>query len=238
MRVPRIKLRVLSLVPLALVGVVGLSLLVARPSQRAIIQQTDQPTVAGMSTSAAETATPTPATTPSLTAIPTPAPPTPPVAKKPAATPRPAVRTAPTAPVTEIASEAVCAGQSNVAAASSVLPCLTAYARTFHGLSRVGADAALMAAAAAKIGDMATCGYSHTACGRTANYWTGQKGYAGRCTAENIAYGQQSPRAVFEAWMKSPGHRANILGPNYRHIGVATGTSSSGRLWVMELGGC
>lgn len=40
--------------------------------------------------------------------------------------------------------------------------------------------------------------------------------YAG----ENIAAGQTSPEAVMEAWMNSPGHRENILNPNFTHIGV------------------
>lgn len=37
---------------------------------------------------------------------------------------------------------------------------------------------------------------------------------------ENIAAGQWSPEAVVAAWMASPGHRANILNPNYTEIGV------------------
>ncbi len=41
--------------------------------------------------------------------------------------------------------------------------------------------------------------------------------YAG----ENIAKGQRTPGEVMQAWMNSPGHRANILGPNFTRIGVA-----------------
>jgi uncharacterized YkwD family protein len=41
--------------------------------------------------------------------------------------------------------------------------------------------------------------------------------YAG----ENIAMGQQTPQEVMTAWMNSPGHRENILNPNYTKIGVA-----------------
>lgn len=40
--------------------------------------------------------------------------------------------------------------------------------------------------------------------------------YAG----ENIAKGQRSPEQVVDSWMKSPGHRANILSANFTHIGV------------------
>lgn len=41
---------------------------------------------------------------------------------------------------------------------------------------------------------------------------------------ENIAWGTQRlsrPKAIVRGWMKSPGHRRNILNPAYRHIGIA-----------------
>lgn len=38
--------------------------------------------------------------------------------------------------------------------------------------------------------------------------------------AENIGQGHSSPEAIVEAWMNSSGHQANILNPNYTHIGV------------------
>ncbi|MGZ4121778.1 MAG: CAP domain-containing protein [Tumebacillaceae bacterium] len=55
--------------------------------------------------------------------------------------------------------------------------------------------------------------------------------YAG----ENIAAGQPSPQAVVNAWMQSPGHRANILNKNYTQIGcgVAFGGSYS-IYWTQE----
>ena len=37
---------------------------------------------------------------------------------------------------------------------------------------------------------------------------------------ENIAAGQKTPTAVMASWMKSPGHRANILSGGYTHLGV------------------
>ncbi len=37
---------------------------------------------------------------------------------------------------------------------------------------------------------------------------------------ENIALNQRSPKQVVDAWMNSPGHRANIMKPGYRRIGV------------------
>lgn len=38
---------------------------------------------------------------------------------------------------------------------------------------------------------------------------------------ENIACGQKNPIQVMESWMKSPGHRKNILNPNYTEMGIA-----------------
>lgn len=40
--------------------------------------------------------------------------------------------------------------------------------------------------------------------------------YAG----ENIAKGQRSAKEAVRDWMNSPGHKANILNPNYKVIGV------------------
>lgn len=41
-----------------------------------------------------------------------------------------------------------------------------------------------------------------------------------RYAGENIAKGQRSAKEVVDAWMKSPGHKANILNENYGLIGV------------------
>jgi len=38
--------------------------------------------------------------------------------------------------------------------------------------------------------------------------------------AENVARGQTAPQAVVTAWINSPGHNANMLNPNFTHIGV------------------
>jgi uncharacterized protein YkwD len=115
---------------------------------------------------------------------------------------------------------------------------MTSHARAYHGLGSVSANNALSEAAAAKAQDIADCGFSHTACGRAFDYWIDNKGYSGNCYAENIAQGQANPGAVFVAWMNSPGHKTNILGSNYVHLGVAGLPNGGGTIWVMLLGGC
>ena len=40
---------------------------------------------------------------------------------------------------------------------------------------------------------------------------------------ENLAWGsgeRSTPRSIVRAWMESPGHRANILAPSFREIGI------------------
>ncbi len=50
---------------------------------------------------------------------------------------------------------------------------------------------------------------------------------------ENIAKGQRTAQEVVNAWMNSPGHRANILSPAYQEIGVGLARDSAGRaLWT------
>lgn len=49
-------------------------------------------------------------------------------------------------------------------------------------------------------------------------------GYAYVVVGENLALGHfQSDKALVEAWMNSPGHRANILNTRYSEIGLAVG---------------
>ncbi len=46
---------------------------------------------------------------------------------------------------------------------------------------------------------------------------------AGRGFGENIAWGTGdfgSPRTIVRSWMKSEGHRRNILDPDFEHIGI------------------
>lgn len=51
---------------------------------------------------------------------------------------------------------------------------------------------------------------------------------------ENIAYGQHTADEVVRAWMKSPGHRRNILNCSFTSIGV--GYDSHGDFWVQNFG--
>src|SRR5262249_29294741 len=46
-------------------------------------------------------------------------------------------------------------------------------------------------------------------------------GYEYMAAGENIAYGYADANAVFQAWINSAGHRANILNPSFTQLGAA-----------------
>lgn len=64
-------------------------------------------------------------------------------------------------------------------------------------------------------------------------------GYQGSSLAENIAAGQSSAQQVFNTWWNSGGHRANLMDPAYRHMGLgyASNASSTYRhYWTQTFG--
>jgi uncharacterized protein YkwD len=62
-------------------------------------------------------------------------------------------------------------------------------------------------------------------------------GYAGKAIGENLAVGIASPSEVVRAWMESPDHKAAILNPQWREIGIGVRQDHElGLLWVCEFG--
>jgi uncharacterized protein YkwD len=55
--------------------------------------------------------------------------------------------------------------------------------------------------------------------------------------SENIAYGYSSGGRVVSAWMRSPGHKANLLSSNKRWIGVGAVQDKNGVWWVSQVFG-
>jgi uncharacterized protein YkwD len=118
--------------------------------------------------------------------------------------------------------------------------CLVNRERARRGLRRLRENRRLSTAARRHARDMALRNYfSHRSLSgatfldrirRTgylqgAGYWT---------VGENIAWGEgilASPREIVRAWMRSPGHRQNILARRFRQIGlgVSPGTPVPGR---------
>jgi len=111
--------------------------------------------------------------------------------------------------------------------------------RTRHGLPPLTVDPRLTAAAQAHSTDMiARAFYSHTSPDGS-QPWdrAAAAGARRRSIGENIACGQRSPAEVVEGWMNSPGHRANILKPDFTHIGIGfAGGGSAGTYWTQLFG--
>lgn len=63
-------------------------------------------------------------------------------------------------------------------------------------------------------------------------------GYRGwNAAAENVASGYPDVTSVMDGWMGSSGHRANILGPQYTHVGFGLAHSTDGRtFWTQDFG--
>jgi uncharacterized protein YkwD len=100
---------------------------------------------------------------------------------------------------------------------------LTNESRRAAGLPPVTIDERLMAAAKAKLFDMLRHDYfAHRAPdGRQPWAFMQAAGYRFQAAAENLAKGYDNGPELQRAWMKSHGHRANILDPRFTDIGVA-----------------
>ncbi|WP_322871407.1 sigma-70 family RNA polymerase sigma factor [Streptomyces goshikiensis] len=61
-------------------------------------------------------------------------------------------------------------------------------------------------------------------------------GYRWSTYGENIARGQQNADSVMDSWMKSPGHRANILNCAFKEIGVGIHQGAGGPWWTQNFG--
>jgi uncharacterized protein, YkwD family len=103
------------------------------------------------------------------------------------------------------------------------------------GLSALTSDSLLNTVAYDKAKDMAVNNYfSHTS-PTYGSPFDMMKAYGVKYSyaGENIAAGQKTPQEVMQAWMNSAGHKANILSPNYKKIGVGYYNGE----WVQEFTG-
>lgn len=62
-----------------------------------------------------------------------------------------------------------------------------------------------------------------------------KKGIKFGAAAENIARGHNTPEFVMERWMKSSGHRKNILGREYDEIGIGRAADNEGKLYWVQI---
>ncbi|MEW2087384.1 CAP domain-containing protein [Streptomyces sp. NPDC005283] len=110
--------------------------------------------------------------------------------------------------------------------------------RASAGCSPLTSNAKLVKAADDYSDVMADAGVmSHTGPdGSTMTSRVEAAGYAWSTLGENIAQGQSDAAAVMDAWMHSPGHRANILNCSFKEIGVGVHFGDGGPWWTQDFG--
>jgi uncharacterized protein YkwD len=111
-------------------------------------------------------------------------------------------------------------------------------ARAGRGLGALRVDDRLMRAAQEHADDMARWRWmSHRGSDLSSPFRRMERaGYRYRRAAENVAAGQETLQELMSDWMRSPGHRRNILGP-YTDIGTGYATDASGTpYWCVTFG--
>jgi uncharacterized protein YkwD len=109
--------------------------------------------------------------------------------------------------------------------------------RAQNGLPPVRLNAKLNQAAQGYSEEMARDGhFSHTSLdGTTFGQRIRRTGYQPGPATENIAKGQKSPHDAVQAWINSPGHRANLLNPDVTEIGVGRAVDADGSVyWTQD----
>lgn len=102
--------------------------------------------------------------------------------------------------------------------------------RAKNGLSALSMDAELLNAAKIRAAEI-TVLFSHTRPDGSTCFTVSDKAYG-----ENIAMGYDSATSVMNGWMNSSGHRANILTPAYKSIGVGCYNYNGTLYWVQLFG--
>ena len=128
-------------------------------------------------------------------------------------------------------SSSVSAGIQSSSAASEVVR-LTNSARSKNGYAALVEDGVLSEAAAVRAREIARS-FSHTRpSGASFSSALSESGVSYLRAGENIASGQKSASEVVNAWMNSPGHRANLLNSSYSRIGSASVNIDGTHYWV------
>ena len=110
----------------------------------------------------------------------------------------------------------------NEITAGNVTALMNAY-RAEAGLGPLRLDTRLSKAAELRMQDMIDGEWwSHESPEGTSPFvWMSAADYNYVAAAENLAAGFDTARVLVQAWIESPGHRANILNPAYADCGIA-----------------
>ncbi|WP_437033082.1 CAP domain-containing protein [Streptomyces sp. enrichment culture] len=127
--------------------------------------------------------------------------------------------------------------QSAEQAAGAQVLALVNQERAKVGCRPVAASSALTGLAKAFSDDMAERGFfDHTDPDGATPWDRAKKAGIADLGGENIARGQSDAAAVMEAWMNSPGHRANILNCDFKTLGVGVHMGPGGPWWTQNFG--
>ncbi|MCX5267953.1 CAP domain-containing protein [Streptomyces sp. NBC_00199] len=133
-------------------------------------------------------------------------------------------------------SEAPVTVSAETQAAAEVLK-LVNEERAKVGCSPVSANSSLSDLAEKFSDDMAARGFfDHTDPDGATPWDRAAKAGISGLGGENIARGQADAAAVMEAWMNSPGHRANILNCDFKTLGVGVHFGAGGPWWTQDFG--
>jgi uncharacterized protein YkwD len=128
-------------------------------------------------------------------------------------------------------------GTINSSFAAQVLTLVNQH-RASIGVGQLSSDPALTASAVWKSMNMAGLNYfdhNDDPIGRTvaqrlsACGWPSNLGWG-----ENIADGYSTPADVMNAWLNSPGHKANIENPSYTSSGIGVAANAQGVYWTQD----
>lgn len=112
---------------------------------------------------------------------------------------------------------------------------LTNAERKAAGLGPLTADPKLFRAAREHSANMARQDrLAHSLDGQEPGDRIRTAGYTAAGWAENCAAGQRTPADVLDSWMRSPGHRANILGA-HSQIGIGVGVTADGKKYYTQV---
>lgn len=103
--------------------------------------------------------------------------------------------------------------------------------RVANGLNSLRYDASLEGAADVRANET-TVRFSHTRPDGSDWYTVNPDLMYG----ENLADGYTTADAVVNAWMASPGHKANILKPDFTTVAVSTTVKDGKTYWAQEFG--
>lgn len=135
---------------------------------------------------------------------------------------------------------------TGAAARARSVVCLVNWARGQDRRGGLRSSGLLQQAAAAKGKGVATCGaFTHEPCGASARSAIDASGYRAAMWGENMwlgPLGMATAREAVSLWLQSPAHRANVLRPGFRDVGVALVRApgllgdEDGAVWVAAFG--